>query len=236
MPIRVNLLIGCTATGKSGAGLELARRLHGEIVSVDSMKIYRRMDIGTAKPSIEVRRRIPHHLIDVVEPSESFSLGRYVEQADRVIRDVASRGYFYSGLQPYAKRGSRTLEMNFYSYHLDKPGPWGARYEVQRRIPIEVGTWHCVERHMKLNSVDPAKADPAVADGVEELWVDGQLSIRKRGVRFRRVPELRITFFSLETYYHGLPAKYSREKPIKLYVDDLVVARTYVGPMKPAGR
>lgn len=152
------------------------------------------------------------------------------------IRDVSTRGYFYSGLQPYAKSGSRTLEMGFYSYHLDKRGPWGENYEVQRRIPIEAGSWHCVERHLKLNSVDPSKPDPANRDGVEALWVNGQLSIRKGDVRFRRVPHLRITLFSLETYYHGLPAKFTREKPIKVYIDNLVVARKYVGPMQPLER
>lgn len=92
MAIRLNLLIGCTASGKSRVGLELARRMGGEIVSVDSMKIYRRMDIGTAKPSPEVRREVPHHLIDIVEPSESFNLGSYVAAADAAIRDIAGRG------------------------------------------------------------------------------------------------------------------------------------------------
>lgn len=92
MAIRLNLLIGCTASGKSRVGLELARRMGGEIVSVDSMKIYRRMDIGTAKPSPEVRREVPHHLIDIVEPSESFNLGSYVEAADAAIRDITGRG------------------------------------------------------------------------------------------------------------------------------------------------
>lgn len=92
MAIRVYMLIGCTASGKSRVGLELARRMGGEIVSIDSMKIYRRMDIGTAKPSAEARRETPHHLIDVVEPSEAFSLGRYVELADVAIRDIVGRG------------------------------------------------------------------------------------------------------------------------------------------------
>jgi tRNA dimethylallyltransferase len=92
MAIRLHLLIGCTASGKSRVGLELARRMGGEIVSIDSMKIYRRMDIGTAKPSAEARRAVPHHLIDVVEPSDAFSLGRYVEMADAAIRDIAARG------------------------------------------------------------------------------------------------------------------------------------------------
>ncbi len=88
----VYMLIGCTASGKSAVGLELARRMDGELVSIDSMKIYRRMDIGTAKPSATARAEIPHHMIDVVEPSESYSLGRYVEAAYDAITDILRRG------------------------------------------------------------------------------------------------------------------------------------------------
>lgn len=147
------------------------------------------------------------------------------------VRDVSTRGYFYSGVQPRGKQGNRELEMGFYSYHLDKRGPWGENYEIQKQIPIEVGTWHCIERHMKLNSVDPTKADPANTDGIEELWIDGQPTIRKQDVRFRRVPQLRITFFSLETYYHGLPKEYTASKPIRVYFDNVVIARKYIGPI-----
>ncbi len=146
------------------------------------------------------------------------------------IRDVSTRGYFYSGVQPLAEEGSQEMEMGFYSYHLDKTGPWGENYEVRKRIPIRVGTWHCVERHMKLNSVDTKKAD-GNHDGLEELWIDGQLTIRKEGLRFRRVPHLRITFFSLETYYHGLPKDYDQNSPIKVYFDNVVIARQYIGPV-----
>lgn len=92
MAIRLNMLIGCTGGGKSRAGLELAIRLGGEIVSVDSMKIYRRMDIGTAKPSPEARARVVHHMIDIAEPHEAFSLGRYVEEADAAIHRIAGEG------------------------------------------------------------------------------------------------------------------------------------------------
>ena len=152
------------------------------------------------------------------------------------IRDVSTRGYFYSGVQPRGKQGNRSLEMGFYSYHLDKRGPWGENYAVERQMPIEVGTWHCVERHMRLNSVDSAKDDPASADGIEELWIDGQLSIRKEGVRFRRVPQLRITFFSLETYYHGLPEVYTKNNPIRVYFDNVVIARKYIGPVPEKSR
>jgi hypothetical protein len=148
------------------------------------------------------------------------------------IQDVSTRGYFYSGVQPYAKEGSRELEMGFYSYHLDKKGPWGENYEVGKKILVKPGSWHCVERHMKLNSVDPTDPDPAQADGLEELWIDGELTIRKEGVRFRRVPQLHITFLSMETYYHGLPEEFDEANPIKVHFDNVVIGRKYIGPMR----
>jgi hypothetical protein len=74
--------------------------------------------------------------------------------------------------------------------------------------------------------------DPAYRDGIEELWVDGELSIRKADVRFRRVPHLWISFFSLETYYHGLPKEYDAAHPIKVYYDNFVMAKQYIGPMR----
>ena len=92
MAIRLHMLIGCTAGGKSRVGLELARRMGGEIVSIDSMKVYRRMDIGTAKPSAEARAGVAHHCIDLVEPSDSFSVAQYVEHADRAIAAIHAAG------------------------------------------------------------------------------------------------------------------------------------------------
>ena len=84
-------IIGCTACGKGSVGRELARRIGGEIISIDSMKVYRRMDVGTAKPSVEIRREIPHHGIDVVEPSEVFSAARFVESARQAMAAIQSR-------------------------------------------------------------------------------------------------------------------------------------------------
>lgn len=86
------LVLGVTASGKARLGFELARSLDGEMISVDSMKVYRRMDIGTAKPSREVQQQVPHHLIDVVEPSESFSVGLFLEKALAAIEDIRGRG------------------------------------------------------------------------------------------------------------------------------------------------
>jgi tRNA dimethylallyltransferase len=86
------LVLGVTASGKARLGFELARALDGEIVSVDSMKVYRRMDIGTAKPSPEARQQVRYHLIDVVEPSEPFSVGVFLDLAHAAVQDIRGRG------------------------------------------------------------------------------------------------------------------------------------------------
>ena len=79
------VLLGPTASGKSSLAMSLARQSGGEILSVDSMQVYRHMDIGTAKPSRQDRTEIPHHLIDLVEPDEAFTVARFVDLADGVI-------------------------------------------------------------------------------------------------------------------------------------------------------
>ncbi|MBQ9336711.1 MAG: tRNA (adenosine(37)-N6)-dimethylallyltransferase MiaA [Lentisphaeria bacterium] len=84
--------MGPTASGKSALALELAEQLNGEIVSADSMQIYRGLDIGTAKPTPEERRRIPHHLIDIADISEKYDVYRFVKEAEECIRDIRSRG------------------------------------------------------------------------------------------------------------------------------------------------
>jgi len=86
------LLAGPTAVGKSQVALLLAERLGGEIISVDSMQVYRGLDIGTAKPSPAERRRVPHHLIDVVELTEPFDASRFVQCARHAVSDIQARG------------------------------------------------------------------------------------------------------------------------------------------------
>jgi tRNA dimethylallyltransferase len=85
-------LAGPTAAGKSSVALELAERFGGEIISVDSMQVYRGMNIGTAKPSAEDRRRIPHHLIDVVSLKENFDAAQFVRLAAAAAQDIQARG------------------------------------------------------------------------------------------------------------------------------------------------
>ena len=83
---------GPTASGKTALAVELAKELNGEVVSCDSMQIYRRMDIGTAKPTKEEMAGIPHHMLDVAEPEEAFSVSRYCQMAAPIVDDIIARG------------------------------------------------------------------------------------------------------------------------------------------------
>lgn len=92
MKSKVLVVAGPTASGKTKIGVELAKKLNGEIISADSMQIYKYMDIGTAKPTIEEMQGIPHHLIDFVELGEKFSVVQYKEMANKCIEDILLRG------------------------------------------------------------------------------------------------------------------------------------------------
>lgn len=91
-PRGVLAVVGATATGKSALAVEVALRLGGEILSADAFTAYRGVDAGTAKPTVEERRGVPHHLVDVKEPSEPFSAGEFARLARAVSREVLSRG------------------------------------------------------------------------------------------------------------------------------------------------
>ena len=85
-------IAGPTSSGKTALAVELAKELHGEVVSCDFMQVYRRMNIGTAKPTPEEMQGIPHHMLDVAEPWEDFSVSRYCELATPIVEDILSRG------------------------------------------------------------------------------------------------------------------------------------------------
>lgn len=89
---RIICVAGPTASGKTALAIYLAKLLDGEVISCDSMQIYRGMDIGTAKPTKEEMGGIPHHMLDVADPNEPFSAGRYVQMADPLLQDILSRG------------------------------------------------------------------------------------------------------------------------------------------------
>lgn len=144
------LILGVTASGKGSLGFELARRLGGEIVSVDSMKVYRRMDIGTAKPPAERRREIAYHLIDVVEPSESFSVDRFLEltaSAASQIRAAAKQVVAVGGTAMYIKALLHGL--------FEGPASDAA---VRQRLTDRIAQEGLAAQHKRLAEVDPAAA------------------------------------------------------------------------------
>lgn len=145
------LLLGTTASGKSAAAMELAPRIDAEIVSVDSMQVYRRMDIGTAKPTPADRAAVPHHLIDIVDPSESMSVARFVEFADAAIADIRARGR-----RALIVGGTPLYLMGLMYGLFDGPSADPAlREELRARADREgIGALHA-----ELRKVDPTAAD-----------------------------------------------------------------------------
>ena len=150
MSSQITFIIGCTASGKGALGRELARRVDGEIISLDSMKIYRRMDIGTAKPSADLRRKIPHHLIDVVEPSEDFSVANYVKRAEAAIADIQERG------RPVFLVGGAPLYLKALTQGLFE-GP-GADQAIRSRLTEEAKTVGSGGLHERLTEIDALAA------------------------------------------------------------------------------
>jgi len=140
------VILGPTASGKSQLAQRLAERVGGEILSVDSMQVYRHMDIGTAKPTAEEQRRVPHHLIDVVGPTENFTVARFVELADAAITDAAARGV------PFIATGGTPLYYKaLFEGMFQGPGASGEIRERLRTLPNE-------ELHRRLAGLDPTAA------------------------------------------------------------------------------
>jgi tRNA dimethylallyltransferase len=144
-------LSGPTASGKTAVSLELAQRIGGEIISLDSMAVYRGMDIGTAKPSIDDRRAAPHHLIDVVDPHETFSVAQYVAAAHEAIASIRARGreaLFVGGSPLYLKAMLRGLFQG-------PAADWSFRKQLNARIERE----GAAVLHAELAKVDPIAAE-----------------------------------------------------------------------------
>jgi tRNA dimethylallyltransferase len=150
MAQRVTAILGCTASGKSALGLELAERLGGEVVSIDSMAIYRGLDIGTAKPTPEQRARIPHHLIDVLDPWESFDAARFVRLADRAVEEIHARG------RPVIAVGGTLMYFKFF-YEGLFAGP-SADPQIRAEIRARAAREGVEALHAELAVVDPQAA------------------------------------------------------------------------------
>lgn len=144
-------LAGPTASGKTAAALCLARRINAEIVALDSMSLYRGMDIGTAKPTAAERASVPHHLIDLLEPHEEYSVAEYIRAAETACREIVSRGrtpLFVGGTGLYLRAVLRGVF----------EGP-AADWEFRRLLQQELNAHGADALHRRLRAVDPATAE-----------------------------------------------------------------------------
>ena len=150
LPAEAIILTGPTASGKSSVAMALADRIECEIVSIDSIAVYRGMDIGTAKPSLADRDRVPHHLLDVVAPTEEFSVANYLARAAESARDIIARGkrpLFVGGTPMY-------LKGLLYGFDPGPPADW----EFRKAVEADIKICGIEALHKRLQQVDPLSA------------------------------------------------------------------------------
>jgi len=151
---------GATATGKSGIAIEAAKRLNGEIISADSMQIYRKMNVGTAKITIEERENIPHYMIDIIEPTENHSVADFAVEAKRLIKDIEGRKK-----TPIIVGGTGLyISSLIYEFELGKTDAALRRelYEKHARVGS-------VEMHEELRRLDPVGAQKIHPNNVKKV-------------------------------------------------------------------
>ena len=147
---KVVVICGPTASGKTAAALDLAKEFSGEVINADSMQIYRYMDIGTAKPTSDERARIPHHLIDIVDPDESFDAARFSKMAHAVISPLPARG-----VVPFVVGGTG-LYIKSLLQGLFQAEP--TNHEIRNRLKEEAAIQGADFLHKRLSQCDPESA------------------------------------------------------------------------------
>ena len=182
---KIICVVGPTASGKTALAVELAKFTGGEVVSCDSMQIYRRLDIGTAKPTPEEMQGIPHHMIDICEPDEDFSVSRYVEMATPIVEDILARG----------KTAIIAGGTGLYVDNLIKGGEFaptpatGCREKLEERLQKE-GLVALIE---ELRSIDPvalqkSQNNPRRIIRALEVWQETGETITTHNIRTAALP------------------------------------------------
>lgn len=145
------LILGVTAGGKGRFAFELAKKIGAEILSIDSMKVYKRMDIGTAKPAGELRQQIKYHLIDIVEPSDSFSVDKFLYLKDCAVRQISDSN------KPVVAVGGTAMYIKALLYGLFA-GP-GSDERIREKLKEQIRVEGLVELHKRLKRVDSVAAE-----------------------------------------------------------------------------
>ncbi len=156
MKPQVIAISGPTASGKSDLALKLAQTLNGEIICMDSMQIYRRMDIGTAKPTMEEQAIVPHHMLDIVEPTENYAVADYAQATEKVIFEIAARGkqpILVGGTGLYLKAlmhglslgnagGDEKIRARLYAMADEPDGKFRLHRRLSEVDPVSAGKFH----------------------------------------------------------------------------------------------
>jgi tRNA dimethylallyltransferase len=145
------LILGVTASGKGLIAFTLAKSLGAEIISIDSMKVYRRMDIGTAKPPKDARQQIKYHLVDIVEPSDSFSVGAFLNSALLTLKNIERRGI------PIVAVGGTALYIKALLYGLFEGPP--ADKQIRAQLRTQAQTEGLEKLYLQLVKTDPVAAE-----------------------------------------------------------------------------
>jgi tRNA dimethylallyltransferase len=145
------LILGVTAGGKGKLAFELAKKINAEIISIDSMKVYKRMDIGTAKPSKEAQNQIKYHLIDVVELSESFSVDTFLSLTAKAVKDIEAKG------KPIVAVGGTAMYIKALLYGIfDGPS---TDENIRNQLKQQISQVGLAQLHKNLTQIDPAAAE-----------------------------------------------------------------------------
>ncbi len=196
--IKIAVIGGPTASGKTALSVQLAKEFDGEIISADSMQIYRYMDIGTAKPTLEERCGIPHYMIDIINPDEPYSVAQYVAAAHKLAEDISSRGKLpivVGGTGLYIN--SLVNDVDF----LENDNDTTVRNELEKAA-AEKGIDFLVE---ELKSFDPVSAERIHKNNARRII---------RAIEFYRMTGIPISEHQAETQ-----KKESRYSPIMMAID-----------------
>lgn len=183
---KIICIVGPTASGKTGLSVELAKALGAEIVSCDSMQIYKYMDIGTAKPTEEEKQGIVHHMMDFLDPRESYSVSRYVQEADPIVQDILARG------KPVVLVGGTGLYLDsLIAGRQFAPLPQSGKREELTQIAETRGIEVLMER---LRAVDPeaaARIHPSNQKRVIralEIWLETGKTMTQHDLETKAIP------------------------------------------------
>ncbi len=205
---KVIVITGPTATGKTKLAIELCRLLDGEVVSADSMQVYRHMDIGTAKPGEAEKMGVTHHMLDVAEPWENYSVSRYVSQAEKCVEDVLARGKI-----PVIAGGTGLYIDSLISGR-DFAAP--PDEDLRRQISAEYDEKGGEEMHRLLSEFDPEAAGRIAPNDKKrivrafEVWRGQGKTITQHNLETRALPprydaaKIALTFKNREDLYRRI--------------------------------